>query len=160
EGGPQRMSRTVEVALLTGIPLSRWHQEAPQDGEGVHGVVLVLALDRDEIDQRISRRVHRMVERGLVDEVRGLLEAGYTDTDPGMTGTGYREIAGHLRGESTLEEAAEEIARTTRRYARRQLTWFRHQLPDDAVAIDATLPLDEQVERALEAMERRGLVWP
>lgn len=159
EGGSQRMSRTIEVALLSGVPLSRWHREAPPDGEGVHGVVLVLELPREAIDRRIEARVHRMVEAGLVDEVRGLLEAGYAESDAGMTGTGYREIAGYLRGEATLEEAMAEIAHTTRRYARRQLTWFRNQLPEDATCIDATLPVDEQVEAALEAMEAGGLRW-
>ncbi len=160
EGGPQRMSRTIEVALLSGVPLSRWHREAPPDGEGVHGVVLVLELPREEIDRRIEDRVHRMVEAGLVEEVRRLLEAGYAGSDPGMTGTGYREIAGHLRGETTLEDAMAEIAHTTRRYARRQLTWFRNQLPEDATTIDATLPVDEQVARTMEAMEAGGLPWP
>lgn len=160
EGGPQRMSRTVEVALLSGVPLSQWHREAPPDGQGVHGVVLVLEIDRDEVDERISRRVRRMVDRGLVDEVKALLAAGYPESDPGMTGTGYREIAAYLKGESTLEEAMAEIAQTTRRYARRQLTWFRHQLPDDAVAIDASLPVKKQVEVALGAMREQGLEWP
>lgn len=160
EGGPQRMSRTVEVALLSGIRLSQWHREAPPDGEGVHGVVLVLELPREEIDRRIEARVHRMVERGLVDEVRSLLEAGFTEADPGMTGTGYREIARHLRGEATLDEAVDEIAHTTRRYARRQLTWFRHQLPEDAERIDASLPVADQVEAATAAMRARGLAFP
>lgn len=156
EGGPQRMGRTVEVALLSGVPLSQWHVEAPQDGEGVHGVVVVLELPRDEIDARVLRRVHRMVDRGLVDEVRSLIAAGYTDDNPGMTGTGYREIARHLRGEISLEGAVGEIATATRRYARRQLTWFRHQLPADAVRIDATLPVEDQVGLALDAMEVAG----
>ncbi|NNF13633.1 MAG: tRNA (adenosine(37)-N6)-dimethylallyltransferase MiaA [Gemmatimonadetes bacterium] len=160
DGGPQRMSRTIEVALLSGVPLSRWHREAPRDGEGVPGVVLLLELPRDEIDARILRRVHRMIDRGLVDEVEALLAAGYTDEDPGMTGTGYREIARHLKGECTLGDAVEQIATTTRRYARRQLTWFRHQLPDDAATVDATLPVDEQVDAALRALAATGLAWP
>ena len=159
EGGPQRMGRTLEIALLSGIPLSRWHREAPSDGAGVPGVVVVLDLPREEMDRRIDDRVARMVERGLVDEVRGLLARGYGDRDPGMSGTGYREIAAHLRGESTLEEAMERIRSNTRRYARRQLTWFRHQLPEDAVRIDATLPIQAQVAAVLDvvwAAEERG----
>lgn len=160
EGGPQRMGRTIEVALLSGVPLSAWHRESPPDGEGLSGVVLVLDLPRDEMDRRIDDRVGRMVERGLVDEVRGLLDAGYTDDAPGMTGTGYREVSAFLRGETTLEEAMDEIRRQTRRYARRQLTWFRHQLPESAVRVDATLPLAEQVTTALDAMREAGLPVP
>ena len=160
EGGPQRMSRTIEVALLSGVPLSRWHREAPPDGSGVPGVVVVLELPREEMDRRIEARVDQMVRRGLVEEVRGLLDEGYTRDDPGMSGTGYREIARYLDGEATLDEAKDEIAHNTRRYARRQLTWFRNQLPDDARRIDATLPLDEQVAEVREAMEAAGLAWP
>ena len=160
EGGPQRMSRTLEVALLSGVPLSTWHRQAPPDGEGAHGGVLLLERPRDEIDARIRRRVPRMFERGLADEVRALLDAGYTENTPGMTGTGYREIARHLRDEISLEQAVEEIAATTRRYARRQLTWFRHQLPQHAVRVDASLPVERQADMAIEAMEAAGLQWP
>lgn len=156
EGGPQRLGRTIEVALLSGRPLSWWHREAPAEGEGLPGVVAVLDLPRDEMDRRIDERVSGMIERGLVEEVRGLLEAGYRGDSPGLTGTGYREIAAHLGGEATLEQAIEEIRRNTRRYARRQLTWLRHQLPESAVSIDATVPAREQAEAAIAAFTEAG----
>ena len=160
EGGPQRMSRTIEIALLTGVPLSRWHREAPAEVAALHGLVVVLGLPRDEMDRRIDDRVSRMVERGLLEEVRRLYHRGYSDEDPGMTGTGYREVARHFRGEITLEEAMDEIRHNTRRYARRQLTWLRHQLPPSAVRIDATSPLDDQVEAVLQAISTSGLAAP
>ena len=160
EGGPQRMSRAIEVALLSGVPLSRWHLEAPPEADGLPGVVLVLDLPRDEMDRRIDDRVATMVERGLVDEVRALLEAGYVDADPGMSGTGYREISAYLRGDTTLDDAIEDIRRNTRRYARRQLTWYRNKLSDSCVRIDATLPLNEQVAIALQALESAGITRP
>ncbi len=156
QGGPQRMSRTLEVALLSGRPLSWWHREAPPEADGLEGAVVVLDLPREEMDRRIDGRVARMMERGLLDEVRGLLEAGYTTDDPGMTGTGYREIARHLAGETTLEEAMEEIRSATRKYARRQLTWFRHQLPASTIRIDAMLPLREQLSALMFALRRTG----
>lgn len=151
EGGPQRMSRTLEVALLSGKPLSRWHRESPPDGPPLRGVVLYLELPTDELDRRVDLRVSRMMEGGFVAEVQGLLDAGYDPESPGMTGTGYREVARHLAGETTLDEATDEIARRTRQYARRQITWFRHQLPNDTVVIDATAPLEEQASAALGA---------
>lgn len=159
-GGPQRMSRTIEVALLSGIALSRWHRDAPAEAVGLPGVVVVLDLPKDEMDRRIDDRVDRMIERGLVAEVRGLLEAGYGVTDPGMSGTGYREIAAHLMGETSLDDAIEDIRRNTRRYARRQLTWFRNQLPISATRIDAMQPLDTQVGLALVAMSDAGIAAP
>ena len=157
EGGPQRMSRTLEVALLTGVPLSRWHREAPAQAEGIAGTVVLLELPREEMDRRIDDRVTRMVERGLLEEVRGLLDAGYDGDAPGMTGTGYREAIRHLEGEITLEEAMEEIRVNTRRYARRQITWFRNQLPASVLRIDATAPIEDQVRMTLEAWSADGV---
>jgi tRNA dimethylallyltransferase len=156
EGGRQRMGRTLEVALLSGKPLSAWHREAPTDGDGLSGLVVLLDLPREEMYRRNDDRVARMIGRGLADEVRALVDAGYRDDDPGMTGTGYREITAHFRGASSLEEAMEEIRRSTRRYSRRQLTWFRNQLPEDVVHVDATLAIERQVESVLEAWTERG----
>lgn len=150
QGGPQRLSRTLEVALLTGRPLSAWHRTAPPDGEGTSALVVRLDVPREELDRRIEARVRRMVEEGLVAEVAGLLAAGHGAEAPGMTAVGYREVVAHLQGACTLEEAMARVAAATRRYARRQLTWMRNQLPPDAVALDATLPLDVQGERVLE----------
>ena len=151
DGGPQRMSRTIEVALLTGCPLSSWHRESPLDADALTGLIIQLELPREEICKRINERVTYMVERGLVSEVRSLLEVGYTFDDPGMTATGYREIAQYLEGDQTLEEAMEEIRRNTRRYARRQLTWFRNQLPSTVRIIDATASIDFQATAVLDA---------
>lgn len=160
EGGPHRMGRTIEIALLTGRRLSEWHRSALPGGEGVPGVVLVMELEREATVARIDERVSTMVERGLVDEVRGLVEAGYGDDTPGMTGTGYREMTAFLRGERSLDEAVEDIRINTRRYARRQVTWFRHQLPDSAVRIDAAWPVREQVDVAVKAMKAGGIDIP
>lgn len=161
EGGPQRMGRTLEVALLSGRPLSWWHREAPAEAEAVPGLVVVLDLSREEMDRRIDDRVGAMVERGLVEEVRGLLAAGHTLEEPGMSGTGYPEIARHLAGETTLDEAIEEIRSNTRKYARRQLTWFRNQIPEGSVRIDAMEPVEAQRDQVIDAWEsaRGRLPW-
>ncbi len=155
-GGPHRMGRTLEVALLSGVPLSRWHAESPPEADGLPGVVTVLDLPPEEVRRRIDARVPALVARGWVEEVRGLLEAGYGDDDPGMTGHGYREIAAHVRGETSLEEAMEAIRSATRRYARRQRTWFRNQLPPAAVRIDGMASLTEKVDAVVEAWVAAG----
>jgi tRNA dimethylallyltransferase len=161
EGGAQRMGRTLEIALLSGRPLSWWHRAAPAETEAVPGFVVVLDLPREEMDRRIDDRVSGMVERGLVDEVRELLDAGYDVGSPGMSGTGYREVAAYLAGETTLDAAVEEVRRNTRRYARRQLTWFRNQLPDSTLRLSATEPVEAQREQVLGAWEAAGgrLPW-
>ncbi|MDH5589995.1 MAG: tRNA (adenosine(37)-N6)-dimethylallyltransferase MiaA [Gemmatimonadota bacterium] len=151
EGGPQRMSRTLEVALLTGRPLSWWHRTSAPEGEAVPGVVVVLDLPKEEMDRHIDERVPGMFDRGLVEEVRALRVAGYSWDDPGMTGTGYREMREYLEGEADLDATVETIRLNTRRYARRQLTWFRNQLPADTTRLEASAPMAEKVAAVLAA---------
>jgi tRNA dimethylallyltransferase len=149
EGGPQRLGRTIEVALLTGHPLSWWHERGANDQEPLSGMICVLDMDREELDQRIDARVSRMATDGLVDEVRGLLEKGYGPDDPGLSGTGYREVAAYLDGDMTLEEALDRMRSQTRQYARRQLTWFRHQLPEDVMHLDTSQPPEAQASQVI-----------
>jgi tRNA dimethylallyltransferase len=147
EGGRQRATRTVEMALLTGRPLSWWHVESQPTDDPVEGLIVLLDLPREVLYERINRRVSLMMEEGLVSEVEGLLGAGYGPEDPGMTGAGYREIVGFLQGNLTLEAAEEEIRRSHRRYARRQITWYRHQLPPGTVVLDGTGGDEKRVEQ-------------
>ena len=148
-GGRQRVLRALEVALLTGRPLGWWHEHRP--GPPPLGLrTFVLDLPREQLDARIDLRVTGMLEAGLVEEVRGLLARGYAPDAPGMTATGYAEVAAHLRAGVPLEEAADGIRRATRRYARRQLTWLRHQLTAGAVWLDGSRPLEELVEEVVE----------
>jgi tRNA dimethylallyltransferase len=151
EGGRQRATRAVEMALLTGRPLSWWHVESVASVDPVEGFIVLLDLQRDLLYERINRRVDLMVEEGLVAEVEGLLRAGYGPEDPGMTGAGYREIIRCLRGEYTLEEARVEIRQSHRNYARRQMTWFRHQLPQGTLVLDGTGTDEAMAEQLLAA---------
>ena len=156
EGGPQRLGRTIEVALLTGRPLSWWHAHGTPDNEPLRGLIVVLDQDREELDRRIDARVTRMVADGLVDEVQGLLDKGYGPKDPGMSGTGYREVAAYVCGDMTLAEALDRMRSQTRQYARRQLTWFRNQLPKDAMHVDTSQPLDTQVAGVMAAWQAQA----
>ncbi|HUE76648.1 MAG TPA: tRNA (adenosine(37)-N6)-dimethylallyltransferase MiaA [Longimicrobiales bacterium] len=148
-GGAQRVLRALEVALLTGRPLGWWHERRP-GSDALDIRVFVLHLPRDVLYERINRRVDSMLAAGLVREVAALRAAGHGPGQPGMTATGYREIAAHLQGEVSLDEAAERIRRATRRYARRQVTWFRHQPPEGTIRLDGTRPADELVEEMIE----------
>ncbi len=149
-GGRQRLVRTLEVALLTGRPLSWWHDHAPPEAPPMPLGVVLLTLPREQLYLRINERAQRMFEEGLLEEVSRLLAEGASPEDPGMTGTGYREAAAVLGGDLSLEEALDQVQRATRRYARRQITWFRHQLPDEGVLeVDARSPLKEQVDRVV-----------
>jgi tRNA dimethylallyltransferase len=97
--------------------------------------------------RRIEARVDAMLDSGLVAEVRALMEDGYDEAAPGMNATGYIELVPHVRGARTLDDAAAMIRAATRKYARRQLTWLRHQLPPGAAWLDAQAPVAELADR-------------
>ena len=88
-------------------------------------LMVCLTRDREELYDRINRRVDLLIDAGLVDEVRSLTEMGLTAEDISMKGIGYKEIIDYLDGKATLEEAIDTIKKNTRHYAKRQLTWFR-----------------------------------
>ena len=123
----QRHLRALEVVLGTGRPLSSWTGRAPVGGGSVEAVWIGLTAPRGLLYDRLAVRVGRMLADGWVDEVRRLLASGLTPSAPAFQAIGYRELAGHLAGEATLEEAKERIVRATRQYAKRQMTWFRRQ---------------------------------
>ena len=130
---------------------------APPETPPVPLLIFVLSLPREQLYRRINDRVLEMIEAGWVDEVRALLERGYDLDDPGMVATGYPELVAYLRGEWSLEEAIDATQRATRRYARRQLTWFRHQLPPGAIWLDATRPRAELVDTIADIWNREDL---
>ncbi|HEX2095684.1 MAG TPA: tRNA (adenosine(37)-N6)-dimethylallyltransferase MiaA [Longimicrobiaceae bacterium] len=144
-GGRQRVLRALEVPLLTGHPLSWWHRNSPPEAPPVPVLPFVLEVPRERLLAGVDRRVDDMVAAGLVDEVRGLVQR-YGPEAPGLNAHGYAELIPYLRGERTLEEALERVRRNTRAYTRRQMTWFRNQLPEPSVWLDATRPREELAE--------------
>jgi tRNA dimethylallyltransferase len=124
-GDTQRLLRALEVEAVSGRPLSAWIASQPFGTEKVPAFKLGLTLPRAILYDRIQNRAAEMVERGWVEEVEGLLARGYTRDDAAFQAIGYRQLAAHLAGERSLGNALEEIVRETRRFAKRQLTWFR-----------------------------------
>jgi tRNA dimethylallyltransferase len=141
-GGRQRASRAIEVALLTGRPLTHW-QAAARLGGAIRPWYVVLTVPRQVLHQRIARRAEEMVQRGLLEEVAAVLAEGHLPSAPGLDGIGIREAVEYLHGRRDRESVAEAIAVSTRQYAKRQETWFRHQLAGDVVTLDATRPPDK-----------------
>lgn len=158
-GGRQRATRAVEIALLSGRPLSWWQAHARAEGV-IAPWYIRLTLPRAVLHRRIEERVHAMLSAGLVDEVRAALAGGVAPDAPGLDAVGYRETVRHLRGELPEERLAGEIAAATRRYAKRQETWFRHQLVGYRVlTLDATDDphvLARTVDRAWRRAEGSG----
>jgi len=121
---PQRIIRALDVYYETGKPFSSFHSNksatCPNDT-----LVFGLNRPRSSLHERIEKRVDHMMQQGLVDEVRGLVQKGYSLENQALQTVGYSEIILHLNGELSLEEAVEKIKTHTRRYAKRQETWFR-----------------------------------
>jgi len=121
----RRIIRALEVHRLTGKPLSA--HLARQARTSPYNLCLIgLTMDREKLYRRIEERIDLMMEQGLLEEVRGLLEGGCPADAISMQGLGYKEIAAHLRGELSYDEAVSLLKRDTRRFAKRQLSWFRH----------------------------------
>ncbi len=121
----RRIVRALEVYYATGKPISWQVAETKQTKSGYNPIIIGLKWRRDDLYERINRRVDEMLERGFLAEVQGLLADGYPPDLKSMQSLGYAHLARHLTGEMSLMEAVEELKRDTRRYAKRQMTWFR-----------------------------------
>jgi tRNA dimethylallyltransferase len=140
-----KMIRAIEVCLLTGRPLTEIHQAGRTPLQGYHPIKIGLQPPRAALYGRIERRVHTMIERGWLDEVSALIGKGVAQDTKPFDFIGYSELSAHLEGTVTLAAATKAISQSTRRYAKRQLTWFRkethvHWLPgfgDDSVIAEA-----------------------
>jgi tRNA dimethylallyltransferase len=157
-GGRQRASRAVEVAMLSGRPLSWWQREA-RASAGIRPWYVVLSAPRPVLHQRIAVRAAEMVRRGLLEEVAAAMAEAGTSSGPGFDGVGIREAVEALTGVRPRESVADAIAFSTRRYAKRQETWFRHQVPEPRLNLDATRPpeaLAEDIAAAWDREQARG----
>ena len=146
-GGRQRAARAIEVALLTGHALSWWQREARESGT-LCPWYIHLTVPRDVLHRRLAARVDQMLADGLVAEVRAQLARDVAPDAPGLDGIGYREVVSMLQGELPEAVLRETIIVATRRYAKRQETWFRNQLREPGIGsrepgiwtLDATEP--------------------
>ncbi len=124
-GDRQRILRALEVFITTGVPISQLHRESRREHPRYPHTLVVLTRRRDELYARIEARVDKMFAAGFVEEVRNILEKGYSPELHPLKALGYRDVIRALKGEWSFEEASEEMKKATRRYAKRQLTWFR-----------------------------------
>jgi tRNA dimethylallyltransferase len=123
----KRVIRALEYYHLTGKKFSSHNEEQKKRTSPYRFAYFVLNLDRSVLYERIDRRVDEMMQAGLAGEVQALLKQGYDRSLVSMQGLGYKEIAAALCGECTMEEAVTLLKRSTRHFAKRQLTWFRRE---------------------------------
>lgn len=124
----KRVTRALEYHYLTGQKFSEHNAEQKEKESPYDAAVIILNMDREKLYERIELRIDLMMEQGLLEEVKGLLEKGYTSDLVSMQGIGYKEFVPYFNGECTLEEAVTQLKTNTRRFAKRQLTWFRRQI--------------------------------
>lgn len=147
----RRVIRALEVYQQTGLPISH-HQRKQAPPYQI--LIIGLTRTRPELYRRIDQRIDQMMERGLLAEVEGLVEAGYSWEQPAMSGLGYRQLGQFLRGEVTLAEAVALIKKETRRFVRQQYNWFR--LADSRINwFDLPAELPEPYE-AIKELVRTG----
>jgi tRNA dimethylallyltransferase len=130
-GDRTRIARALEVIEATGRPLADWHSEGMQPIlDPAHAAKVFLVPERAELHRRIDARFDAMLAGGAPDEVRKLAARGLDPLLPAMKAHGVPWLIRHFQGEITLDEAAEGGKRDTKRYTKRQITWFRHQMPE------------------------------
>lgn len=158
----QRIVRALEVFFAARRPLSHLIGDAPFGASRYDAVTLGLTCDRAGLYRRIDARVDAFFAAGLVEEVRTLLAAGWPETANAFKALGYKEVLGFLRGACSLEEAIALTRRNTRRYAKRQLTWFRREPGVSWFDIDPERP--DRFQAPLEHVARQlalrpGVAW-
>lgn len=165
---PQRAARTLELALLTGRPVTWWQDHAAPEAPPLRPLVFVLELPAAVHRERIARRAERQLEGGWLEEARRLRAAGLEaavgleaaaalegavalEAAAGLDAVGYRHLFGLLDGELDRKAALGRIVADTWSYARRQRTWFRNRAPSGARRLDATRPTGQLAAQIVEA---------
>ena len=143
----KRITRVLEIYKATGKTKTEQEILSRQKGVKYDFKVFGISMDREKLYERINKRVDIMIEQGLVEEVRNLVNK-YTEFPTAMQGLGYKEVVQYFKNELTYEEMIEKIKQESRRYAKRQLTWFRRN--QDIIWLDSTNEMDKNINTILE----------
>ncbi len=140
----RRVIRALEIHRATGKTMTEYHRQQTKESRYEH-VLIGLEMERDVLYRRINERVDHMIEQGLFAEVKRLYESGLRDTQS-VQAIGYKEIYDYFDGKAGYEEAIENLKRNSRRYAKRQFTWFRNKMDvewfDMTQVAEGTAPFD------------------
>ena len=147
----RRVIRALEIYAATGVPMSAQEGKGPRPFETLE---FGLTMPRERLYAAVDRRVEDQIARGLVEEVRGLLDGGLHPAAPAMSALGYRQLVPYLRGEATLAEAVERIKADTHRYVRHQETWLRRNRRLVPVDVTEARWVERAGERVAEFLSR------
>ena len=148
-----KIIRALEVHTLSGVPLSSFQAGHGFADRPYSALVIGLNREREDLYRRIEERIDRQLANGLVDETRHLLDQGYRRDAPSMTGLGYRHVSAFLAGELERGEMIRLFKRDTRRFAKRQLTWFRREPGTNWLMIGQSESLEQTVGRAMQLID-------
>jgi tRNA dimethylallyltransferase len=138
----RRVVRALEVCLVTGKPMSRLRS---RQSPPYRVIQIGLTMPREDLYERADRRVDAMISRGLEQEVRRLVDAGFGFDLPALSGLGYAQFRAYLEGKATLDEAVADVRRATHSFIRRQYNWFR--LSDPTIRwFDVTTTTADEIE--------------
>jgi len=149
----KKVIRALEVFERSGTPISDRYRAKPEPTDRYECLMFGLTCDREELYRRVEERCDRMVNSGLIREVRELLSRGYSPDLQSLQAIGYQEVAALLRGDLGFPEAVETFKRNTRRYVKRQLTWFKTE--DRIQWLDVARR--DPAEEILSELRRRGV---
>ena len=155
----KRVTRALEYHYLTGERFSDHNAKQKKKESPYNTVVILLTMERQKLYARIEQRVEHMMEAGLLEEVKGLLERGYDSSLVSMQGLGYKEFLPYFAGEIPLEEAVENLKTGTRRFAKRQMTWFRRQTEGMWINLSEKTQKEAFME-SLDYIKKRGILFP
>ena len=158
ENNIKRVIRALEFYEKTGTKISMHNEQERTKESRYNFVYFVLTHERKILYDRINQRVDRMIEAGLIDEVRQLACEGYTKDMVSMQGIGYKEVFDYLEGKQDLAETAERIKKDTRHFAKRQLTWFRRENEVTMINRQDYRMEDEILAFMLEKIREKG-IW-
>lgn len=154
----KRVIRALEYYHFTGEKFSVHNETERQKESPYEFLYLVLNSDRSLLYERINQRVDQMIEEGLVDEVRNLLQRGFSKNLVSMQGLGYKELVPYLEGNGTLEDAIYQIKRDTRHFAKRQLTWFGREKEVTMLEKDQFSSVEHIVEHIIGLMKQKNII--
>ena len=153
----KRVARALEYYRLTGEKMSEHNKNAKEKEIPYNLAFFVLNMDREKLYERINLRVDIMMNNGLEQEVRKLIEMGYSPELVSMQGLGYKEFIPYFNGEISLEQVVDDIKKYTRRFAKRQLTWFRGQTNGTWLDM-GTLSKDKALEIMLDELKTKKII--
>lgn len=153
----KRVSRALEYYYLTGEKFSKHNAAQKEKKTPYDAAVILLTMEREKLYERIEQRIDDMMEQGLLQEVKGLLERGYSPDLVSMQGIGYKEFIPYFHGECSMEEAVIQLKTNTRRFAKRQLTWFHRQITGLWIDMGKASGA-EALKDALDYLKDRGIL--